>query len=149
MPRNVFEHHLENETCHGIQIARERLAPETERFKRNRSSAREWIYDQRCFVAVRRLDESAGNFQTALIRGEIRVGEIADELQQCFSQIEILMTRLSLNVAQQFASPVSEFIGAMLIAWIGKQQREQHCTACSKGFSRPPQMESSRMALPG
>lgn len=60
--------HLENQARYRIQIARECFASQPRRFERNRSSAGERIDDQRRFVAMGRLDESAPDFEVCGIQ---------------------------------------------------------------------------------
>jgi hypothetical protein len=96
---------------------------------------------------VRDLNESAANFQIALIRGEVPIREIADKLQQRLSQIDVLGTGLSLDLLQKVAGCVLELSGTILIVRVGQQQREQHRAARREGPTRPPHMESVRMSV--
>ena len=50
LSRNVFQQYFEYKTSDRIEIAREGLAPKSQRFEWNRTTTRKWINDERCFL---------------------------------------------------------------------------------------------------
>ena len=97
LPGNVFEHHFQDQTGDRIEVAREGVTSEPERLQRNRSAAGEWIDDERRFFSVRRFHQSPAHFEIARISGKVPIREIADELENRFTQIDVFRSGFALN----------------------------------------------------
>ncbi len=146
MPRDVLQHHLEDQARHGVQIGRERLAPEPQRLQRDRSAACEPVHYQRRLLTVRRLHQVAPHLQVGRMRRHVPVGERADEPEQRLLQLRIVLRRLP-NGAQDLCRLPFEPLRTMRVARVRQQQRQQYCPARRQRPARPPQMQRRRMPV--
>ena len=154
MPRDVLQHHLEDQAGHRIQVAGERLAAHAQRFQRNGTAAGERIHHQRRFRAVRRLHQGAAGLQIGGIGRHVPIGEVRDELQQNAPQPVVRVDGLIPPprpplVPQQHPPRVFlERRRTVFVARVRQQQRHQHRPTRRQRPPRPPQMQRARMPMP-
>lgn len=136
--RNVLEHHLEDQAGDGVQVARERLAPEPQRLERDRTAPRERVHDQRRLIAMRRPHQRTTHLEIGTLCCVIPVREIPDELEQRLAQVLVRRADPAQNLRQHLPRLRLELRRAERIAWVWPQQREQHRPARSQRPPRPP-----------
>ena len=144
--RNVFQHHLEDQAGHWIQVAGERLAAHAQRFQRNRAAARKWIHYQGRFSAMRCFHQSATRLQIGRGGGQVPVGEVRDELEQNAPQSFVRLDGVrpspwpSVHAEQNASRLVLERRRTVRVAWIRQQERHQHRPRGRQRPSCPPRM---------
>ena len=80
MPGDVFQHDFEDETCHWVEVAGERIASESQRLQGDGSAACERIDDQGRLLRMRCANQCACGVQIVLFGRVVPVGEVRDEL---------------------------------------------------------------------
>ena len=125
VPRNVLQHHLENQARHRIQIAGERLAAQPQRLQRNRTPARKRVHHERRLLAMRRLHQRPTHVEMGAIRSIVPIGEVGDERQQPLPQFRVIRRRLP-HRAQNLPRLLLKVFWTVFVARVRQQQRQPH-----------------------
>ena len=146
MARDVFQHHLENQAGHRIQVAGEGLAAEPQRLQRNRTPSRKRIHHQGRLFAMRRLYERPAHVEMGAVCSVSPVGEVGDEGQQSPPQFRVTRRRLP-HRAQNLSRLPLELVRAVLVARVRQQQGEQDRPRGGQRPPRPPQVQGAGMPV--
>jgi len=122
--RDVLQHHLEDEAGHRVEVAGESLAAQAQRLQRDRAAARERIHHQRRLLAVGGGDKRTPHIEEGRVGRVIPVGEIGDEFQESAAEVRIGLAAPAAHRGQQLARRFLESDGTVLIAGVGKKQRQ-------------------------
>ena len=147
---NVLKQHLEDQAGDRIQVAGKGLAAQSQRLQGDRPAAGEWVYHQWRFFppppsTVRGLHKSAAHAEIVGMGGQVPIGEVRDEAQQCASQAHIVRPRIAVrNRRKQPACLRLERLRAVSVARIRPKQREQDRPAGGQWSPRPPMVHRGR-----
>jgi hypothetical protein len=120
MSRNVFEQDFQYEACDRVQVARERVAAQPERLKRNGATTRKRIDNERRLICVGCLKQPTPDFQVPWIGGKVPTRKIADEPEQRLLKVRIMWPRFALDCGEQYSRFVFEVARAALVARVGQ-----------------------------
>ncbi len=101
VPREVLQHHLEDQAGNGVKIARERLAAEPQCLQGDRTAARKRVHNQRRFLAVGRLHQCPADLEIGLVRGEIPAREAGNEHEQRVPQVLVRCAWIAIGYLSQ------------------------------------------------
>jgi len=122
MPRDILEHHLEDQARHRVEVAGEGLAADAQSFEGNRAATGERIDHQRRLLRIGRPHQCAANLQVLGMCRQVPVGEVRDEFEQRFPQVFIRRTGRALHGWKQLPRLALELRRATRIARVGPEQ---------------------------
>jgi hypothetical protein len=138
--RNIFEQDPQYETRYRIQIARERVATDPDRFERDCPTTSERINQEWRLTIVGLVNQFPSDVKISVVTRQVPVREVGDEPEQRFSQILIFWTNCPGDCWEQFSCPLLKRFGAALVTWIRPQQCQQYRPAGSQRTTGPPEV---------
>ncbi len=147
MTRDVLQHHLEDQAGDRVEVAGERIAAKAQGFEWNRAAAGKGVDHERRLATVGRSYKGTTGLEIGRLGGVVPIGEVADELEQALAEIRVRWALVTSDMGEQWPCCLLEGSRAVFVAGIWQEQREQHGTARCQRASRPPKVQSGRVAV--